>query len=57
MTLAPSTGRADCARCPRSAGLTPAAATDVVGLTIAEFIPRQLMRLQRLLAGFPLLGG
>jgi arginase len=30
-------------------------AADVVGLTIAEFIPRQVMHLQRLLAGFPLL--
>lgn len=27
----------------------------VVGLTIAEYIPRQVMRLQRLLEGFPLL--
>ncbi len=30
--------------------------TDVVGLTIAEYIPRQVMHLQQLLAGFPLLG-
>ena len=30
-------------------------AADVVGLTIAEFIPRQVMHLQQLLAGFPLL--
>ncbi|WP_433305622.1 arginase family protein [Actinoplanes sp. CA-030573] len=32
------------------------AAADVVGLTIAEFIPRQVMHLRQLLAGFPLLG-
>nr|WP_277626222.1 arginase family protein [Arsenicicoccus piscis] len=32
------------------------AAVDVVGLTIAEYIPRQVMQLQKLLAGFPLLG-
>ena len=31
------------------------ARADVVGLTIAEFIPRQVMHLQQLLAGFPLL--
>jgi arginase len=31
------------------------AATDVVALTIAEFFPRQVMHLRRLLAGFPLL--
>nr|AMP56708.1 arginase family [uncultured bacterium] len=31
------------------------AAADVVGLTIAEFIPRQVMHLQQLLRGFPLL--
>jgi arginase len=31
------------------------AATDVVALTIAEFFPRQVMHLQRILAGFPLL--
>jgi arginase len=30
------------------------AAHDVVGLTIAEFFPRQVMHLQQLLAGFPL---
>lgn len=30
-------------------------ATDVVALTVAEFIPRQVLHLQRLLAGFPLL--
>ncbi|MEU9982157.1 arginase family protein [Streptomyces sp. NPDC050856] len=30
-------------------------AADVVGLTIAEFIPRQVMHLQRILNGFPLL--
>jgi arginase len=29
---------------------------DVVALTIAEFIPRQVMHLQQILAGFPLLG-
>ncbi|MFI6374310.1 arginase family protein [Streptomyces sp. NPDC050546] len=32
-------------------------AADVVGLTIAEFIPRQVMHLQRILNGFPLLHG
>lgn len=31
------------------------AAADVVGLTIAEFIPRQVMHLQRVLQDFPLL--
>jgi arginase len=31
-------------------------AADVVGLTIAEFIPRQVIHLQQILAGFPLLG-
>jgi arginase len=31
------------------------AATDVVGLTIAEFFPRQVMHLQQILEGFPLL--
>jgi arginase len=31
------------------------AVADVVGLTVAEFIPRQVMHLQQLLAGFPLL--
>jgi arginase len=31
------------------------AVTDVVGFTIAEFIPRQVMHLQRLVAGLPLL--
>ena len=30
-------------------------AADVVGLTIAEFIPRQVMHLRRLLDGFPLI--
>jgi arginase len=30
--------------------------TDVVALTVAEFIPRQVMHLQQLLSGFPLLG-
>ena len=30
-------------------------ALDVVALTIAEYIPRQVMRLQQLLGGFPLL--
>ena len=33
------------------------AATDVVGFTIAEFIPRQVMHLQQILSGFPLIGG
>jgi arginase len=28
---------------------------DVVGITIAEFIPRQVIHLQQLLTGFPLL--
>jgi arginase len=31
------------------------AQADVVALTIAEYIPRQVMHLQQLLAGFPLL--
>jgi arginase len=31
------------------------AVTDVVGITVAEIIPRQVMHLQQLLAGFPLL--
>lgn len=31
------------------------AASDVVGLTIAEYVPRQAMHLRELLAGFPLL--
>ena len=30
--------------------------TDVVGLTIAEYIPRQVIHLQQLLAGFPCSG-
>ena len=30
------------------------AAADVVGLTIAEFFPRQVMHLQQILDGFPL---
>jgi arginase len=30
-------------------------AADVVGLTIAEFFPRQVMHLQQILDGFPLL--
>jgi arginase len=30
-------------------------AADVVAVTIAEFMPRQVMHLQQLLAGFPLL--
>lgn len=29
---------------------------EVVALTIAEFIPRQVMHLQQILTGFPLLG-
>lgn len=32
------------------------AVAEVVGLTVAEFIPRQVMHLQQLLTGFPLLG-
>jgi arginase len=32
-------------------------AVDVVGFTIAEFIPRQVMHLQQLLSGFPLISG
>ena len=31
------------------------AAADVVALTIAEFFPRQVMHLQQILAGFPLI--
>ena len=31
------------------------AAADVVGLTIAEFLPRQVMHLQHVLASFPLM--
>jgi hypothetical protein len=31
------------------------AIADVVGLTIAEFIPRQVIRLQQLLRDFPLI--
>jgi arginase len=31
-------------------------AAEVVALSIAEFIPRQVMHLQQILAGFPLLG-
>jgi arginase len=31
------------------------ASADVVGMTAAEFIPRQVMHLQQLLTGFPLL--
>ena len=30
-------------------------AADVVGLTIAEFIPRQVMHLQQIVKGFPLI--
>jgi len=30
------------------------AATDVVGLSIAEFFPRQVLHIQQLLKGFPL---
>jgi len=33
------------------------AVSDVVGLTVAEFIPRQVMHLQRVLTGFPLIAG
>jgi arginase len=32
-------------------------AVDVVGLTIAEFIPRQVMHLQQIVKGFPLIDG
>jgi arginase len=32
------------------------AVAEVVGITVAEFIPRQVMHLQQLLTGFPLLG-
>jgi len=32
------------------------AAIDVVALTIAEYIPRQVLYLQQLTQGFPLLG-
>lgn len=32
------------------------AEVDVVALTIAEYIPRQVIRVRRLLEGFPLLG-
>ena len=32
-------------------------AVDVVGFTIAEFIPRQVMHLQQVLSGFPLISG
>jgi arginase len=30
---------------------------DVAGFTIAEFIPRQVMHLQQILKGFPLISG
>jgi arginase len=33
------------------------AAADVVGFTIAEFFPRQVMHLQQILDGFPLISG
>ena len=32
-------------------------AVDVVGFTIAEFFPRQVMHLQKILHGFPLVSG
>ncbi len=32
-------------------------AADVVGLTVAEFIPRQVMHLQQILEGLPLITG
>jgi arginase len=32
-------------------------AVDVVGFTIAEFIPRQVMHLRQILNGFPLISG
>ena len=31
-------------------------AVDVVGLSVAEFIPRQVMHLQQVVDGFPLIG-
>jgi arginase len=31
-------------------------ADDIVGFTIAEFIPRQVMHLQQIVKGFPLIG-
>lgn len=34
-----------------------AAAADVVGLTVAEYFPRQVMHLQSILQGMPLLTG
>jgi arginase len=33
------------------------AAVDVVGFTVAEFIPRQVIHLQQILTGFPLISG
>jgi hypothetical protein len=33
------------------------AAADAVGFTIAEFFPRQVMHLQQILDGFPLISG
>jgi len=33
----------------------PSAIANVVGLTIAEFIPRQVIRLQQVLRDFPLI--
>lgn len=38
-------------------GLKLDAAADVVGFTIAEFFPRQVMHLQQILDGFPLISG
>jgi arginase len=32
-------------------------AVDVVGFTLAEFIPRQVMHLRQILNGFPLVSG
>ncbi|HET6658969.1 MAG TPA: hypothetical protein VFH16_03535 [Rubrobacter sp.] len=32
-------------------------AVDVVGLTLAEFIPRQVMHVRQILNGFPLISG
>jgi arginase len=32
-------------------------AVDVVGLTVAEFIPRQVIHLQQILRAFPLISG
>jgi arginase len=39
---------------PRRVVADVTAAADVVGLTIAEFFPRQVMHLQQILQDFPL---